>query len=82
MALELHRRVEGHIAVQQIVPRWHEHRAPIGGGIGGLKSRSIIRHPIAHRPVVAHVDLSHHVAQENRRDIFDDDIVNPHHAAV
>ena len=81
MALEFDRRVKGHIPVQQVVPRRHQHRAPRRGGICRLEGGGIVAHPVAHRTKVAHIDLRQHVPQKDRGDILDHDIVDPHHAA-
>jgi len=58
MALKFYRRVESDIAVQQIIPRRHQNRAPIGSDTDGIIEEApgdegVAEEPAANDEVVA-----------------------------
>jgi hypothetical protein len=60
----------------------YQNLAPSGGGISGIKGGSIIRHAIADRAIIAHIDHRQHIADEYIGHIGNADIINPDNPAI
>ena len=82
-AFEPRRGLQRHIRVQEIGPCRNQKRpsGDVGSGVRRLERRRVVGDAVPHRAVVAYIDHIDQVAQEDRGDILDLDIVDAHHPA-
>ena len=81
-ALELHRIVDGQVGGDEVISRRHDHALARGRRIRRLEGGKVIAHAVALGTVVAHIHPVEHDGMKDCRDILDDDILDPHHAAI